>query len=90
MITESRSPMWWSLGSERRLLRHLESLFTVPLLYRIFPEGPRRRERLEDYVLSASELKQMRVQFKKVRRRRAAVACTGSASCRFLAPRRSP
>jgi hypothetical protein len=75
MITESRSPMWWSLGSERRLftvprlLRHLESLFTVPLLYRIFPEGPRRRERLEDYVLSASELKQMRVQFKKVRGR---------------------
>uniref|UniRef100_A0ACD5TYB4 Uncharacterized protein n=1 Tax=Avena sativa TaxID=4498 RepID=A0ACD5TYB4_AVESA len=82
MITKART--WWceppSLGrTQARLLRHLESLFMVPLLHRIFPEGPRRRARLEDYVLSASDMKQMRVQFKKARGQRFAPSVVGIA-----------
>jgi hypothetical protein len=48
----------------RRLLRRLPSMFTVPLLHRILPEGPRRHAR-SDYVPSATDMKRMRVHFKK-------------------------
>ncbi|XBJ15059.1 hypothetical protein VPH35_007036 [Triticum aestivum] len=50
-----------------RLVRRLPSMVLVPLLYRIVPES--RRRRVWEDVPSASDLKRMRVKFKKASRR---------------------